>query len=43
MTESTKGVIALIVACTAWGLSALYYGQLRHVPPPSAGASAKPN
>lgn len=33
MTETTKGVIALIVACTTWGLSALYYGQLRHVPP----------
>ena len=33
MSEQTKGVIALIVACTTWGLSALYYGQLRHVPP----------
>lgn len=33
MTDSTKGIAALIIACTTWGLSALYYGQLRHVPP----------
>ena len=33
MREEQKGVLALVAACTAWGLSALYYGQLRHVPP----------
>lgn len=33
MSESTKGVLALVIACTTWGLSALYYGQLRRVPP----------
>ena len=33
MTDSTKGILALIIACTTWGLSSLYYAQLRHVPP----------
>ncbi len=33
MREDQKGVLALVTACTVWGLSALYYGQLRHVPP----------
>lgn len=33
MNESGKGVLALIGACTIWGLSALYYKQLAHVPP----------
>ena len=33
MTDSTKGVLALILACSIWGVSALYYAQLRHVPP----------
>ncbi len=33
MTDSTKGVLALILACSIWGVSGLYYAQLRHVPP----------
>ncbi len=33
MTQSTKGVFAMIVACTVWGLSPLYYALLRDVPP----------
>jgi chloramphenicol-sensitive protein RarD len=33
MTESTKGILAMIVACTVWGLSPIYYVQLTHVPP----------
>ena len=33
MTDSTKGVFAMIVACTVWGLSPLYYALLRDVPP----------
>lgn len=33
MTDSTKGVLAMIVACSIWGVSGLYYAQLRHVPP----------
>lgn len=31
--ESTKGIIAIILACTIWGLSGLYYKLLSHVPP----------
>lgn len=33
MREDQKGVLAMVVACTIWGLSPLYYGQLTHVPP----------
>lgn len=33
MREATKGVLAMIAACTVWGLSALYYDQLDAVPP----------
>lgn len=33
MSEPAKGVIAMIVACTIWGLSPLYYAQIRDVPP----------
>jgi chloramphenicol-sensitive protein RarD len=33
MTDSTKGFLAMIVACTVWGLSPIYYAQLKHVPP----------
>jgi chloramphenicol-sensitive protein RarD len=33
MTEAGKGVVALIAACTVWGLSGLYYKLLSHVPP----------
>ena len=33
MREDQKGVVAMITACTIWGLSPLYYAQLAHVPP----------
>jgi chloramphenicol-sensitive protein RarD len=33
MTEHLKGAIALITACTIWGLSAIYYKQLSETPP----------
>lgn len=32
MTEYRKGLIALFVAYTLWGLSALYYREVNHVP-----------
>jgi chloramphenicol-sensitive protein RarD len=33
MREETKGVLAMLVACTIWGLSALYYRAIAQVPP----------
>lgn len=33
MREDQKGVLAMVAACTVWGLSPLYYAQLKHVPP----------
>jgi chloramphenicol-sensitive protein RarD len=33
MSEPVKGFFALILACSIWGLSALYYYQIAHVPP----------
>ncbi|MGO4915357.1 EamA family transporter RarD [Pseudogemmobacter sp. W21_MBD1_M6] len=33
MNEATKGILAMIAACTVWGLSALYYKMIAHVPP----------
>lgn len=33
MAEGTKGVAALVAACTVWGLSPLYYALLSHIPP----------
>ncbi len=33
MTETAKGIAAMIVACTIWGLSPLFYRQLDMVPP----------
>ena len=33
MTEARKGILAMIGACTIWGLSPLYYKLLAHVPP----------
>jgi chloramphenicol-sensitive protein RarD len=33
MGEAGKGVVALVVACTVWGLSPVYYVQVVHVPP----------
>ena len=32
MTEHLKGAIAMITACTIWGLSAIYYKQLSETP-----------
>ncbi|MFQ1700595.1 EamA family transporter RarD [Loktanella agnita] len=32
MSDSTRGVAALLLACTVWGLSPLYYALLKHVP-----------
>ena len=34
MSEAAKGVAAMVLACTVWGLSALLYKALAHVPPP---------
>ena len=33
MTEPQKGASAMILACTIWGLSAIYYKQLANTPP----------
>ncbi|RBI69092.1 EamA family transporter RarD [Roseovarius sp. TE539] len=33
MTEAVKGVMAMVAACTIWGLSPLYYKLLSHIPP----------
>ncbi|WP_297339766.1 EamA family transporter RarD, partial [Pseudophaeobacter sp.] len=33
MSEATKGVFAMIAACSIWGLSGLFYKLLAHVPP----------
>src|SRR6478735_1601390 len=33
MTEARKGVLAMVVAATIWGLSGLYYKALAEVPP----------
>ena len=33
MTEPTRGVLAILAACTVWGLSPIFYTQLAHVPP----------
>ena len=32
MTDPIKGILAMVLACTIWGLSPLYYAELRHVP-----------
>lgn len=32
MTEPQKGALAMVCACVVWGLSALYYKLLSHVP-----------
>jgi chloramphenicol-sensitive protein RarD len=34
MSDSAKGVLAMALACTIWGLSPLFYALLSHVPPP---------
>ena len=33
MSDAAKGVLAMVAACTVWGLSALYYKLVAHVPP----------
>ncbi|MDF1801507.1 EamA family transporter RarD [Thalassovita sp.] len=33
MTQSKGGILALLGACTVWGLSPLYYKLLSHIPP----------
>jgi chloramphenicol-sensitive protein RarD len=33
MTDPVKGVLAMALACTIWGLSPLFYALLAHVPP----------
>ncbi len=33
MTDGAKGILAMIAACTVWGLSGIYYKLLDHVPP----------
>ena len=33
MTETAKGIAAMISACVVWGLSGIYYKALSHVPP----------
>ncbi|MDA5094356.1 EamA family transporter RarD [Aliiroseovarius sp. KMU-50] len=33
MRDSTKATAAILLACTVWGLSPLYYKALAHVPP----------
>ena len=33
MSETRKGVLAIVAACVIWGLSPLYYKLLSHVPP----------
>ncbi|WP_424942857.1 EamA family transporter RarD [Aliiroseovarius crassostreae] len=33
MRDSTKAIAAILLACTIWGLSPLYYKALAHVPP----------
>jgi chloramphenicol-sensitive protein RarD len=31
--DSAKGVLAMVAACTIWGLSPLFYALLSHIPP----------
>lgn len=33
MTETFKGIIAIIATCVVWGLSPIYYKALSHIPP----------
>jgi chloramphenicol-sensitive protein RarD len=33
MTETAKGIAAIIATCVIWGLSPIYYKALSHVPP----------
>ncbi|MEY8838527.1 EamA family transporter RarD [Cribrihabitans sp. XS_ASV171] len=38
MSETTKGILAMIGACTIWGLSPIYYKLLAHIPAPEVMA-----
>lgn len=33
MSETTKGILAMVAACVIWGFVPLYYALLSHVPP----------
>ena len=33
MSESVKGILAMVAACFIWGLSGLFYKEIAHVPP----------
>lgn len=33
MDKPLYGIMAMVVACTIWGLSGIYYKQLAHIPP----------
>ncbi|MDV7145018.1 EamA family transporter RarD [Tropicimonas sp. TH_r6] len=33
MSDTQRGILAMLAACTIWGLSPLFYKQLAHVPP----------
>jgi len=33
LSDSAKGVLAMVAACTIWGLSPLFYALLSHIPP----------
>lgn len=32
MSDTTKGVIAIVLACILWGVSGLFYNLIRHIP-----------
>ena len=32
MSETVKGILALLIVCVVWGLSPIFYGWLAHVP-----------
>lgn len=33
MSEAQRGILAILAACTIWGLSSIFYKALAHVPP----------
>lgn len=33
MSEAQKGILAMVIACTIWGIAPLYWVNLSHVPP----------
>ena len=33
MSEARKGILAMVIACTIWGIAPLYWVHLSHVPP----------